>query len=627
MPKPFGPVAILIVALAIPAVLRAGANTWTGGRPADTNAGGRSLVASHPDNPDVVYAAFAVDTDRSGLYRSADGGRSWIRLRSFEEITALLVHPASASTIYVAVGELSGPQYHNRIYKSTDDGATWSSVLDTDRVTALAGSPIDASVVLAGGWAHGIHKTDDGGATWSVVGVEALSQSLASLVFDPREPTTAYAGIEGYEYWGVYPGGLFKTTDGGNSWQKTGPEALGFSVVAIDPTANGALYVATGYPWWGDQWEQPSNLLRSDDGETWAMSGEGLSGLAIRSLTVDPHVSGTLYAGTSAGVFRTRDGGHSWTPFGQRIAGVPIRSLAIDGEGRRLLAGTSNAVYELELARGPIDVAGGPGAESRVLVWDADRLSIGKVDASGTWTGGAAGATSSTWTAVALAEDGGRSRVLWQCGDGRSALEIVGPSGRESVSVFPSVADWVPSDVSAGADASTHLLWTGTDGRMFIAEVSATGAVNEGPVYGPAAGWSAVAIADGSGDTWVLWRSADGRFAISAHRDGAMVDAHKYAADADGWAQDLAVGADGHPRILRTNPEGLASVATIDADGQLAAGHRYERPGLRARRIATGTDGLTRVLFSGADGNGELLLLDGANMLKEVDALSARTQP
>ncbi len=521
--------AILAVLLMVSAVLGAGVNTWTGGRPAETVAGARSLVAAHPDDPDVVYGAFGVDGFRSGLYRSGDGGRSWSRLRSFEEITALLVHPASPSTIYIGATEFVAEEYHSGVYKSEDAGATWSRVRDS-RVTVLAGSPTDASVALAGA-GQGIYKTTDAGVTWSVVGVDSVSHEMASLVFDPREPRTAYAGVEGYEYWGVYPGGLFKTTDGGSSWRKMAPEADGISAVAVDSAANGTLFVATGLSWWGDEYEVPSSLLRSEDGgETWTAAEEGLSGLTVRSLAADPHVSGTLYAGTSAGVFRTRDGGRSWTPFGQKLGGVPIRALSIDGGGRRLLAGTSNGVYELEIARGPLDVAAGPAGGSRLLVWDGERHSIGTLDASGGWTSGSPGQASATWTAVALAEGGGgRTHVLWQSGDGRSALEIVGPSGRQSATVFEKRPGWIASDLSVRSDGTTNVLWSGADGRMSIASVDTHGGTTGGPEYGPAPGWSAVAIADGSGgDTWVLWRSTDGRSALSVHRDGAMVTSYKY---------------------------------------------------------------------------------------------------
>ena len=181
-----------------------------------------------------------------------------------------------------------------------------------------------------------------------------------------------------------------KTTNSGVSWQKTSPESFdSVAAVAVDSVAGSTVYIATGeyIPGWGAGSGTAPEVLRSDDGgATWTSANMGLPSGGVRTLTTDPHISGTLYAGTQAGVYRSRDGGRSWTPFSQRLAGIPITSLAITDEGRRLHAGTSNGVYGLEIARGPMDVAAGPAGESRVLVWDADRLSLGTVDGSGQWT-------------------------------------------------------------------------------------------------------------------------------------------------------------------------------------------------------------------------------------------------
>jgi hypothetical protein len=609
--KSFGLVAILAFGFLVPSVVCGGANTWTGGRPMgvpDAEAGGK--LATDPSNPSVVYGAFG-----QTLYRSVDGGRTWRSIQTFDGIRALLIHPAAPSTIYVAASD--------RVFKSTDSGATWTTTL-LDHVTALAGSPTDPATVFAGSFWR-MRKTVDSGATWTSTTVVS---TVSSLVIDPRDERVAYAGGEGYSWFAEYPGGLSKTTDGGESWSNAGPNRDHVRAVGVDPVGGSTVYIATG-PYTQEEILTLPDVLRSDDGGgSWTSVVHGLPEGDIRSLAVDPAVSGTVYAGTQAGVYRSRDGGRSWHPFAQRLAGATVTNLAITDSGRTLHATTPNGPFAFEIARGPIDVAVGPGGESRVLVWDADRLSIGAVGSSGAWSSGVPSAASSTWTAVALAESGSRSRVLWQCGDGRSALEIVGPAGRESVNVFASSPEWIPSDVSVRADGKTHVLWTGTDGRMFVARVSASGAVQKGPTYGPAPGWSAIAIADGPGtDTWVLWRATDGRWAVTPHRDGVMVGAYIHVVDADWSVEDLAVGVDGRPRLLRTQPDGTASVTTIDSDGRLVFERFHERPNLRPRRIASGADGLTRLLFTGSDGNGELLVLDSANSQSAIHALSSARQP
>ena len=605
--------AMLGVLLAAPAILGAGANTWTGGRPIGA-AGAPAIVAAHPESPRILYGGFG-----SVLYRSPDGGRTWNRIRSLEltdSVEAVLVHPASPSAIYVAAGD--------GIFRSADAGETWSAVRLGRYLNSLAGSPADASTVFAGGW-NMIFKSTDAGATWAST---EYSGVIASLVIDPRKPTVAFAAAEGYDYWGITLGSLGMTTDGGTNWQKMGPEALdSVRAVGVDAATSSTLYAATGQHRWSWGPNEPdtfSDILRSDDGGvSWTSARGGLPAVGVLSLAVDPRVSGTLYAGTDTGVYRSRDGGRSWTPFGQRLAAVPIRSLAIDDSGRRLHAGTAGGVHDLEIALGPMDVSAGPSGSSRVLVWDGDRVAVGTLDSSGHWSSTPPGDASATWTAVAVAAGAGdRSHVLWQNGDGRSSLEILGPAGRQSATVFARRSGWMPADLSVRADGQTNVLWTHTEGRMFIARVSASGAVTDGPVYGPAGGWSAVAIADGpGGDTWVLWRSTDGRASLSVYRDGAMRSSYNYDSYLDWSAQDVAIGADGRPRLLRTSPEGLASVASIDAAGRLASGARYSLPGLTPRRIAAGADGSTRLLFGSDDGQGELLLLNADNTLHSEHAL------
>ena len=309
--------AILAALLIVPAALGAGVNTWTGGRPVATLEGASTIVAAHPSNPDVVFAAFG-----ARLHRSGDGGRTWSRLRSFEEIRALLVHPAAPTAVYVAAYEIVGDEYHSGIFKSTDNGETWTRSLDDVYATVLAGSPTDASTVFAGSGGT-VYRTTDGGATW--FSSNSISGWLASLVIHPREPNVAYAGAEGYDYWGLTSGSVVKTNDGGARWLGATPANVeGVSAVAVDAVALSTVYIGTAPYLYSDS-TTLSDVMRSEDGgATWLSAGDGLRGKGIEVLTVDPQVSGMLYAGTSAGLYRSGSGGRSWTMFGRQLSGSVV---------------------------------------------------------------------------------------------------------------------------------------------------------------------------------------------------------------------------------------------------------------------------------------------------------------
>src|SRR6187551_4137817 len=108
--------AVLAVAAGLCAAhARAGVNTWTGlGNTA-------SVVAADPHDPYVVYAVFYP----GDLVRSADGGRTWTHLATFDVIYSVLVHPAAPNTLYVGAYVMQGNGYGN-LFKSSDGGATWT---------------------------------------------------------------------------------------------------------------------------------------------------------------------------------------------------------------------------------------------------------------------------------------------------------------------------------------------------------------------------------------------------------------------------------------------------------------------------------------------------------------------
>lgn len=125
--------------------------------------------------------------------------------------------------------------------------------------------------------------------------VRGLVTGGSALAFNPSAPDTVYASTSQ---------SLFKSTNGGTSWATATPEiAPGVAwatTIAIEPTAQGPIYAGTrGY-----------GIFKSmDGGSSWTEVNNGLNNLHIQALALDPTTLGTIFAGTSDGVFKTTNGG------------------------------------------------------------------------------------------------------------------------------------------------------------------------------------------------------------------------------------------------------------------------------------------------------------------------------
>lgn len=226
------------------------------------------------------------------------------------------VSESDPSTIYLgyAVGG---------IWKSVNNGTTFTPVFDTYEVASfgdLAIHPTNPDIVYAGSgeannrqsssFGGGMYKTTDGGKTWQLLGLRE-TQSIARVVIDPKNPETVYAAVVGALFGPSEHRGIYKTTDGGRSWNKIKyiDENTGFTDIAIDRSNPAVLYAASyqrrrtsccfngGGP--------GSALWKStNSGSTWTkMTGNGLPpGTYGRiALDVSRSSSGVVYAQIEAG--------------------------------------------------------------------------------------------------------------------------------------------------------------------------------------------------------------------------------------------------------------------------------------------------------------------------------------
>ncbi|HRI58083.1 MAG TPA: hypothetical protein PK228_00080 [Saprospiraceae bacterium] len=213
------------------------------------------------------------------------------------------------------------------------------------RVNTLAVKPGDENTVLAGFSAGGIFKTTDGGTNWYPVFDDNIELSIGDIVFDPTDPNVVYAGTGDPNLPSiVFNGdGIFKSTDAGETWQYLGLSQQGIvSKIQIDPTNPQVLYVATmGNPYVRDN--ERGIFKTTDGGATWQQVLFVSNQAGASDIVINPVNPLILYAsfwdrirnnsesviyGPHARVYKTTDGGQNWTQLG---GGLPTEVMGRTG--------------------------------------------------------------------------------------------------------------------------------------------------------------------------------------------------------------------------------------------------------------------------------------------------------
>jgi photosystem II stability/assembly factor-like uncharacterized protein len=270
-----------------------------------------------------------------GVWKTTNGGLTWEPLtdkEAFASVGAIAVAPSDANVIYVGTGEacLRGNiSYGNGVYKSTDAGKTWMhlGLDDTRHIARLAVDPRDSNVVFIAAMGHaygpnterGVFKSVDGGKTWKKVLYKDENTGATDLVIDPSNAHVIYAAM--YQArrspWGFESGGpgsgLYKSTDGGDTWkQLTGhglPSGnLGRIGVAISGADSNRVYALIE--------AKEGGLYRSDDGgDTWKRVNEDHKfrqrAWYFTHVFADPQNMDTVYI-LNTGLFRSIDGGEKF---------------------------------------------------------------------------------------------------------------------------------------------------------------------------------------------------------------------------------------------------------------------------------------------------------------------------
>jgi photosystem II stability/assembly factor-like uncharacterized protein len=370
------------------------------------------------------------------------------------------IDPQNPGTIYASAS--------GTLYQTTDAAGHWND-LGVPSVTILAVDPRNSST-LYGANNNTLYKSTDGGLTWSKPGPGLpgpCGPLPFSFVMDPSNTSTLYAGCQGTNSNGG--GGLFKSTDGGATWNAASsglpavqafptepwPPSVRVNALAIDPVHPGSrgarrhrmarertLYAAIGA-----NVSYGGGLFKSTDGAaSWNAVNSGLpDSLFINAVAVDPQNPNTLYIAGNTGVFRSTDGAASWARAGNE---VNVWNLAIDPVD-------SGSVYALN-----------------------DRGILKSADGGGSWSVVSPGGTASDpypwlvgWVVVAPGEGGpstvyagGNARGVFKSLDGGSTWTLANAglfaTSIDSLGIDPQN----PHSVYAGVDAAG--LYRSTDGAV-----------------------------------------------------------------------------------------------------------------------------------------------------------------
>jgi photosystem II stability/assembly factor-like uncharacterized protein len=330
--------------------------------------GGRTrAVAGVPGQPNVFYMG-AVD---GGVWKSDDYGRTWSPIfdqQATQSIGAIAVAPSNPDVVYVASGEgLQRPDLSvgDGIYKSTDAGKTWThlGLRDGQQIPALAVDPRNPDRLFAAVLGHpyganserGIFRSTDGGATWQKVLYKDENTGGSDVEIDPSNPDAIYAGMwqsrlgpwEDNNPFAGTNGGLFKSTDGGNTWRKLTkglPEDLVQINVAITPSQTNRLYatLATTKP---SEYASDAGLgfYRSDDaGESWYRATTDprpamkIGGGDLPIARVDPKNPDVVYSASLVTV-RSTDGGKTWMSLRGAPGGDDYQNLWINPNDPKII--------------------------------------------------------------------------------------------------------------------------------------------------------------------------------------------------------------------------------------------------------------------------------------------------
>ncbi|MFN8355897.1 MAG: glycoside hydrolase [Spirosomataceae bacterium] len=331
--------------------------------------GGRTVGAvGVPQQPNVFY----IGVNNGGVWKTTDYGRTWTPIfddQSTGSVGDVVVSPSNPNVIYVGSGEgIQRPDLSvgNGIYKSTDAGKTWinTGLRDGQQVGGLAIDPTNENRVFAAVLGHpygpnkerGVFRTIDGGKTWEKVLYKDENTGAIQVTIDPKNPSVIYAGLwasrQGPWENGAWQGpesGLYKSTDGGTTWHKLTKGLPTFE----QGLGRIGFCIAPSSPnrmYATVDAPEAGGVFRSGDaGETWERVSQDPRiwgrGSDFAEVKVHPNNPDLVFS-ADVDTWKSEDGGKTWTAFRGAPGGDDYHRLWINPNNPdiMLLAGDQGGI-------------------------------------------------------------------------------------------------------------------------------------------------------------------------------------------------------------------------------------------------------------------------------------------
>jgi photosystem II stability/assembly factor-like uncharacterized protein len=324
-----------------------------------------SDLAVNPDNPSHYFVAAA----SGGVWKTVNAGTTWTPVFDNEgsySIGCVTMDPNNPDVVWVGTGENNSQRsvsFGDGVYKSLDGGATWTNMglEESEHIGMIAVDPRDSDVVWVAaqgplwrdGGDRGLYKTTDGGETWEKVLEISPMTGVNEVLLDPRDPDVVYASAyqRRRRVWTLINGGpesgLHKSTDGGETWREINnglPSVdMGRIGLAMAPSNPDLLYAIV------EAQRDEGGFYRSTNrGERWERMSDHVAGSPqyYNEIVVDPLDANRVYS-LETWMRVTTDGGKTFSKIGSAFRHVDDHAMWINPENpAHMIVGCDGGIYE-----------------------------------------------------------------------------------------------------------------------------------------------------------------------------------------------------------------------------------------------------------------------------------------